>query len=117
MYVNIRRFLRNLWWFGFFLLHFGKVIPMSLSKEQLDLLQADLDAAKEAAIADDNALAQVEACCTAADNAEVDLTNSQTFRVGTAAAVDAADAKLLADVTAMATPVAPVLPPDSPPVV
>ena len=75
-----------------------------LTPDQLALLQADLDAAKAADRADDNAQATVIADQDDVDNATAQLADDTQAQVATAAAVDAADQKLLADVESMVNP-------------
>lgn len=89
-------YIPNLWRF----------LVADLNPTQLALIQADLDAAKAAAVADDQADAEVFGCNADVEAAQVALTGAVSAKTTTADAVDAADQKLLADVQAMFTPAA-----------
>ena len=89
----MRRFLRNLRWFLYFLTRYGKVISMSLTAAQLQTLETDMNNVITAAQADGTAQANLAAAQTA-------LATAQTAAAQTGPALAAAGAQLLADAQA-----------------
>ena len=102
---DVKLFLLRLWWFLFIFFNYGRLVPMaSLTPEQLQQLQNDLDAVKAANTDDTNAQNAITADEAELADVQAQLSGDQAVQVGTAAALVAAEAALFSDVAIMVNP-------------